>query len=332
MPSLAHSLYAIVESRVSVLSPRALGSIALVALVFVALLFPRSRSDPQWANVGHVWGADWSSLSARGMCHVDVAQCHAEATYWANVKRRSEKLGGVLQPLDLDTRGTELFIVSPMYPCPFEERVGEWGDGGKWTCLIPGVLQPNTTVYSIGSHGLYDFEEQFAQAHPSAIFTFDPFLNPFVEYKMRALPFLQFRAVGLSGEASLDKYKSKYPTKLFATLARLLALMNHSYVDVFKIDCEGCELEVIKDMTALYGGPQPAKLAIHGGSLPFGQILMEFHNLNKPAILLPAIYALENLGYRMFHAEFNAICTSCVEISFIHEGLVKPSNPDSCSY
>ncbi|GJP41734.1 hypothetical protein CLOM_g1375 [Closterium sp. NIES-68] len=147
---------------------------------------------------------------------------------------------------------------------------------------------------------------------------------------MRALSFLHFRAVGLSGEADLQTYRRKNPTKLFVTLARLLALLNHTYVDVFKIDCEGCELEVIKDMSASYGS-QPAKLAIHGGTLPFGQILMEFHHLHKPAVLLPALYALENLGYRMFHAEFNAICPSCVEISFIHEGLVKPSNPDSCT-
>ncbi|CAI5518646.1 unnamed protein product [Closterium sp. Naga37s-1] len=124
--------------------------------------------------------------------------------------------------------------------------------------------------------GSYDFEEQFARAHAGAIFTFDPFLKPAVEEQMRDLPFLSFRAIGLSGEADLQTYRRKNPTKLFVTLARLLALMNHTYVDVFKIDCEGCELEVIKDMTASYGS-QPAKLAIHGGALPFGQILMEFH-------------------------------------------------------
>ncbi|CAI5505852.1 unnamed protein product, partial [Closterium sp. Naga37s-1] len=248
-----------------------------------------------------------------------------------NVQRRSVKLKGVLQPMDLGTRGTKLFIVNPMYACPFEERLGDWGDGGKWTCMIPGIFQRNTTVYSIGSRGSFDFEEQFARAHASSIFTFDPFLKPAVEEQMRALPFLHFRAIGLSGEADVQTYRRKNPTKLFVTLARLLALMNHTYVDVFKIDCEGCELEVIKDMTASYGS-QPAKLAIHGGALPFGQILMEFHHLHKPALLLPALYALENLGYRMFHAEFNAICLNCVEISFIHEGLVKPSNPDSCSF
>ncbi|CAI7813463.1 unnamed protein product [Closterium sp. NIES-54] len=320
-----------VDSRVRVLSARGLCSIACIAIIFVVLLFPHRRSDPQWANVGHAWGVDWSTLSARGTCHVDLAQCHSEATYWENVQRRSVKLKGVLQPMDLGTRGTKLFIVNPMYACPFEERLGDWGDGGKWTCMIPGIFQRNTTVYSIGSRGSFDFEEQFARAHASAIFTFDPFLKPAVEEQMRALPFLHFRAIGLSGEADLQTYRRKNPTKLFVTLARLLALMNHTYVDVFKIDCEGCELEVIKDMTASYGS-QPAKLAIHGGALPFGQILMEFHHLHKPALLLPALYALENLGYRMFHAEFNAICLNCVEISFIHEGLVKPSNPDSCSF
>ncbi|CAI5968769.1 unnamed protein product [Closterium sp. NIES-64] len=166
----------------------------------------------------------------------------------------------------------------------------------QWTCMIPGVFQRTTTVYSIGSRGSYDFEEDFARAHAGAIFTFDPFLKPAVEEQMRDLPFLHFRAIGLSGEADLQTYRRKNPTKLFVTLPRMLALMNHTYVDVFKIDCEGCELEVIKDMTASYGS-QPAKLAIHGGALPFGQILMEFHHLHKPALLLPALYALENLGY-----------------------------------
>ncbi|CAI5518624.1 unnamed protein product, partial [Closterium sp. Naga37s-1] len=213
----------------------------------------------------------------------------------ANVQRRNTKLKGVQQPMDLGTRGTKLFIINPMYPCPFEERLGDWGDGGKWTCMIPGVFQRTTTVYSIGSRGSYDFEEDFARAHAGAIFTFDPFLKPAVEEQMRDLPFLHFRAIGLSGEADLQTYRRKNPTKLFVTLPRMLALMNHTYVDVFKIDCEGCELEVIKDMTASYGS-EPAKLAIHGGALPFGQILMEFHHLHKPALLLPALYALENLG------------------------------------
>ncbi|CAI7931795.1 unnamed protein product [Closterium sp. NIES-54] len=143
-----------------------------------------------------------------------------------------------------------------------------------YSCI--GVAGMLIGACSIGSRGSFDFEEQFARAHASAIFTFDPFLKPAVEEQMRALPFLHFRAIGLSGEADLQTYRRKNPTKLFVTLARLLALMNHTYVDVFKIDCEGCELEVIKDMTASYGS-QPAKLAIHGGALPFGQILMEFH-------------------------------------------------------
>ncbi|CAI5997057.1 unnamed protein product, partial [Closterium sp. NIES-64] len=59
--------------------------------------------------------------------------------------------------MDLGTRGTKLFIINPMYPCPFEERLGDWGDGGKVNDLPLRVstvvaLLPSSSASRVSSH------------------------------------------------------------------------------------------------------------------------------------------------------------------------------------
>eukprot|EP00475_Leptophrys_vorax_P035967 TRINITY_DN5999_c0_g6_i1.p1 TRINITY_DN5999_c0_g6~~TRINITY_DN5999_c0_g6_i1.p1 ORF type:complete len:134 (+),score=6.25 TRINITY_DN5999_c0_g6_i1:34-402(+) len=96
------------------------------------------------------------------------------------------------------------------------------------------------------------------------------------------------------------------------------------------MDCEGCESEFIRDLEKANKGKSPAKLTIHGGTLPFGQFLVEFHQMTAPKTTLRLVYALENLGYRIFHVELNPLAAPCGEISFIHESLVKPRDMEVC--
>jgi len=77
-------------------------------------------------------------------------------------------------------------------------------------------------------------------------------------------------------------------------------------VDVFKIDCDSCEYDVVDDMMRVYTRD----------TVPFGQILMEFHFIfgggasGDRAVsgsCLEASELLEALGYRLFHAEVNML-------------------------
>merc|ERR1712032_317171 len=71
----------------------------------------------------------------------------------------------------------------PSFSCTFEERIGVQGEGGKWVC-DPYKIQgkKDCLIYSIGSHGQYDFEES-VHKHISSnceIHTFD--MNHWADY------------------------------------------------------------------------------------------------------------------------------------------------------
>ncbi|CAI5462626.1 unnamed protein product [Closterium sp. Yama58-4] len=309
--------------------------IALGVLVALMTFFHVSPSQPSagLSSFGPSYlppNLGWVAFLFPSTSKIDATICRAEANYWENVERRRKEFNGALQPmLGNPVRMKELILV-PTYTCPLNERIGKWGDGGKWACMLPSVIQKkDPVVYSIGSFGMYSFEKEMHQMLRTMPYTFDPFLPPAKRNIMASLPFLHFIEIGLSGSASLPAYRAKFPEKKFATLPEIMGQFGHNYVDVFKIDCEGCEVEWIKDLGKLYNNTGK-RLAVHGGKLPFGQILIEFHNMDKSVKTLTMVYTLENLGYRMFSIEYNHRCAVCCEMSFIHESLVRPDSATDC--
>ncbi|GJP71661.1 hypothetical protein CLOP_g2474 [Closterium sp. NIES-67] len=258
----------------------------------------------------------------------DASLCHAESTYQVNLALRRAALGAE-QPLTLSLAEMKDLIYVPLYPCPYEERIGEWGDGGKWICMIPTALQSKPLVYSVGSNEQFAFEQGMAESVRTKAFTFDPFISAAQQAHMRSLPFLHFHAIGVAGEESLVYYHKQNPTYDFRTLAQLMAFLNHSYVDVLKIDCEGCEVAFVRDIARAYGS-EPAALASNGGVLPFGQVLMELHQITNTKVMLALLYTFESLGYRLFHVETNPLCLICIEVAYIHDSLLLPANPQAC--
>ncbi|CAI5492556.1 unnamed protein product, partial [Closterium sp. Naga37s-1] len=57
--------------------------------------------------------------------------CRAEAAYAANKARRVASFNGLLQPAVLSVADMLTKAIVPMYPCPREQRLGVWGEGGK---------------------------------------------------------------------------------------------------------------------------------------------------------------------------------------------------------
>ena len=121
---------------------------------------------------------------------------------------------------------------------------------------------------SIGSKCEYEFEQDVNHVFGVKPHTFDPFLNATQMAIMSNLNFLHYYPIGLAGSAVMGKLKKSRPQTKFVTLNQLLDLTKIDYIDILKVDCEGCEYPVIDDLFQLYGKNR---------SPPFGQLCIEIH-------------------------------------------------------
>lgn len=92
--------------------------------------------------------------------------------------------------------------------------------------------------------------------------------------KLKSLEFMKFSEVGITGAKDLiEELITLRNTLPFSKNARLMNLMsimeslNHSYVDVLKMDCEGCEASFIQSLP----------LVMTRGKPLFGHFVIEFH-------------------------------------------------------
>ena len=184
----------------------------------------------------------------------------------------------------------------PTWSCPFERRIGKAGDGGKWVCDAYRIAElQECLVISIGSSNEWSFEVEVHNLNPRCeIFTFDHTMVP-----TNTPAFVHFNRVGLDTKN----------TSATATLAGLLERIHRvgRVVDLFKIDCEGCEWNTF---------PQ-----FFEGFLR--QVLIELHGVG-PAFRAHSFFeAMAAHGYVIFHKEPNTLgCGGeCIEYSFIKLNL-----------
>ncbi|GJP73505.1 hypothetical protein CLOP_g4209 [Closterium sp. NIES-67] len=255
----------------------------------------------------------------------------AEAEYQMRLARRNELTGGKRPeppfPRWKPGKIKEVFL-TPTYPCKRAERLGGTGtdgEGGKWVCNIrklrAGGRRP--IVYSIGSAGETSFEQAVRARLGTKAFTFDPFLDDQQAAAIRAKHILRYIPIGLGAGKQLSALRRGAPGKRFATLAQLMGKLNHSHVDVLKIDCERCEERLMEDLLNAFGKENP----------PADQILVEIHQIRHVARTTQVLFPLEDMGYRLFNAEANPRCSSCYELSFVHESFLKPKSmfPDAAA-
>lgn len=91
---------------------------------------------------------------------------------------------------------------------------------------------------------------------------------------MKSLGYVKFNEFGLTGEDDLQEQLETLNKSITVSsnakmmkLKDVMKFLKHSYVDILKIDCEGCEESLILDLPNFVSRKKPR----------FGQMLLEFH-------------------------------------------------------
>jgi len=191
-----------------------------------------------------------------------------------------------------------------------EDRIGLPGEGGKWICGVSNLLQkPNCVVYSMGSNGQHDFEDDIMVNTQCEIHTFD---------------MDDFSRVFNGTRVHFHKSKIGDGTDGTQTITYWMNKLGHKHIDVLKIDIEMGEYPAFEHLLKQYPLPW------------IGQILIEIHllKIDYPKLSqeekykqidknLRLIENLHNLGLVQFHREDNPYGGAC-EYSF---GNLNPRPP-----
>jgi len=205
------------------------------------------------------------------------------------------------------------FHYEPTFSCPAEERMGSAGDGGKWVCepyqLTKKAESANQDegclVYSVGSSGRYDFEQSVFDSisEKCEIHTFD--LANWTQYTDVAPPsFMNYHVRTVGPE----------PNTPIPAIVKQLGHVNRT-IDLFKIDCEGCEWETYKTWLGSGVDIRQILVEVHGGVWPGGGAMSG----HPPPEVHDFFRTLFQLGYVVFHKEPNISgCQgACVEYAFV---------------
>jgi hypothetical protein len=190
-------------------------------------------------------------------------------------------------------------------------------DGSKWLCDLE-ILEPGCIIYSLGSNAQFDFEYAVAAATPCEVYSFDCTVAT-----SRIPEDLNERGLGRVHFLPWCVGDVVPGNDAYVPLPEIAARLNHSRIDVLKMDVEGFEYRVMEGLftDALANG---ASLAF----LPM-QISFELH-LDFGLVRYDALSAadalvfwnqLVDLGYSVvsrednpiYHggAEFTALRTFC---------------------
>jgi FkbM family methyltransferase len=185
----------------------------------------------------------------------------------------------------------------------------------NWT-IAKNTLNKNSIVYSFGVGKDISFDISIINKYSCKIYAFDPILeskNFILSYKNLPKSFI-FYNYGISDCNHFDKIyipsnpnhisHSKVPTKTnfnksiiveFKTLSTIMLSLNHTKIDLLKLDIEGYEYDVIDNLI--------------NENIDINQILIEFHHYMYLGLNLKktnyAIERLKNNGYKLFYISKN---------------------------
>ena len=216
------------------------------------------------------------------------------------------------------------------FSCPRERRVGVMGDGGKWVC-DPHRIQKMSSIrktddgrdspcliYSVGSAGDHRFEhgimdtigEDVCEIHTFEIRSEEEMADRDVDDEERR----KTKKVNFHYNWGL-RGSGDPPGEGLYTLSETIKKLGHEgrVIDIFKIDCEGCEWTTYLDWLNAPALLQQILLEIH----PPG-ILGESYKAKTSDMTASFFGSLRDSGYVTFHKEPNALSGGrCVEYAFL---------------
>merc|ERR1719188_1711632 len=206
----------------------------------------------------------------------------------------------------VNLKGTNWFQrnYEPDFACRHEQRVGRQGDGGKWVCDPFRISkQEKCLVYSVGSNGAASFEigVHAAIGRQCEIHTFD--FGDYAETVTEQDEGVHYHRWGIDS--------TSYTTgkgEVFKNLKDTVKELGHEgrVIDIFKIDCEGCELTSFSSWF-------DAKVTLR-------QILVEVHAFKNEVKLPQTVDLFQRFyreGYVITHKEPNMASNMCVEYVFL---------------
>lgn len=244
--------------------------------------------------------------------------CVHNALWGAILKEDSSKWRSIQKARET-TKWTRLpeyrqSIWVPTLSCPFEQRIGELGDGGKWICegSRVGLAEWNSNenddclVYSFGIGGKFGFESDLIRLTKESrteceVHLFDPRAKKWSDRQPK-LPNLHVHAFGLASEGQ--------ETDTFRSYTSFLKQFGHTgrTVNLLKLDIERAEVNILPQIAQLPKRMRPQ------------QILVEIHWKNTAKeyeVMDNVIVQLRDAGYVMFHTEHNFFASMCTEFSFL---------------
>ncbi|CAF3039216.1 unnamed protein product [Rotaria socialis] len=184
---------------------------------------------------------------------------------------RRKRLHHIQDQRNRNTDIRQLFFQNnwePTIHCPFEQRIGNTGDGGKWVCNIHQLQQKNVTplIYSFGSKDDFGFERALKGELPTAeIHTFD------LETYICPLNICIFHQV-YAGDGKKNGTTS---------LKKVIYELRHQKreIDILKADIEGSEFIFFEEFLKAPKGVENSIAHEYSmSSMPYiRQILFEIH-------------------------------------------------------
>lgn len=170
------------------------------------------------------------------------------------------------------------------------------------------------TSTSIGSNNNILFEKAVKNHIGCEIHTFDPtLLRPFVGDE-----YATFHPWGLGEEGERVHIKKLNVTFYTRSVRSIVEELGHTgrKIDIFKIDCEGCEFEAMP----------PVFEAMAAGSMQIDQLLIEIHAYVSYEEMTDFFAMADHAGFRLTHKERNGWGCSgsgCVEYAFVSPSFLR---------
>lgn len=209
-----------------------------------------------------------------------------------------------------------VYLFDAVADCDTTMRVGRLDDGGKWVCN-PQMLPRPAIVYSFGVGDEISFDTDMAGLFGSQVYMFDPSPSVVAQFgqptweKACGSGHIHFEALGVGPVSSPDGLELEGKKVPMQTVADIARAHNHQRIDILKMDIEGGEYAVLKQVLETH------TLA----ALSVQQLLVEFHHLDEQDFVdfVGLIDGLRQQGYLLFRKEFNAAsnATKCAEFAFV---------------